>query len=87
MFDDRQTALKVRETLLSVDALLTRSIHLVMSSDSTEAEKKNYSKFVGQLTATIFIDALGEIFESHPDLMPARYKAILEGKPDPGWKI
>jgi lantibiotic modifying enzyme len=73
MFKDRELALQIRESLMNVDALLTRSVQIVEASQCSSEEKKTFYKKVGRITAIAYIESLEEIFAIHPDLASQEY--------------
>ncbi len=73
MFGDRTLSLQLQQSMLNVDALLTRSVQLVQNSDAPVAQKKRYYKFVGRITAILMIDVMRELIAAHPDSAPPEY--------------
>jgi hypothetical protein len=69
MFKDRRTALAVRETILMLGMLITRSYTLVvLPSKATQEEKDNYRTFADKLASELQAGPLEQIALLHPDL-------------------
>lgn len=74
MFADREFAMQVQETMLSINTLLNYSAFRLQDSRTSAKERKRYLKIIGQLMAITTIDVLPELWRVHPDLTPPEFK-------------
>jgi hypothetical protein len=78
MFRDKDVAFAVRENMLAICALLTRSyVHVVLPSQSSQQEKDNYRSRIEGITSQIEL-VLNDTFAIHPSLQTCVYD-IEEG--------
>ena len=69
MFKNQMMAILVREDMLNVSVLLTRSwAKVVAPSHCSEEEKINYKNSIESIIGSIRQQVLDEIFDLHPDL-------------------
>ncbi|MES3024087.1 MAG: hypothetical protein V4857_21175 [Pseudomonadota bacterium] len=73
MITNPDTAKKISALLLEVSGLLDASAGIMAESDCAAVEKSNYISVVGQLLSIIGLDALNEIYQMHPHLLPPGY--------------
>jgi hypothetical protein len=73
MITNKDTATQISALMLEIGAKLDTSVALVQDT-CEELEFNRYRRVVGELMGTMLLEVMNPLYQTHPDLKPARLR-------------